>query len=395
MATFSLVRDTRVFISTEAAIANMSDTNTWQIPVLDGYSFTADTNVETVTVSEAGISNVARGQQAFTTAINPVEWALTTYMRPRWGGAPDNEADAVERVLWEGLAAANANNTIGTILDGLATTMGGAGAGMTVDFLDSDTNELLELSIIFNLGDNWYHITQCLVNQAEVDFSIDTIAQIGWSGFGTSLVSVEGSDLTTLQGWAGTARFPNSGVIDTNDYVTAPTAYTCIRNKLSTVELTDNDSPGTSYTVALTGGSLTINNNIEFLTPENLGVVNQPCGGFTGTREISGNMTAYLKTGAGLTGGLLTDLLTDLNDVTQDFALIIHAGNGINPASPDFHVPQVAFNMPHTHINIPTVNVEDVLSVDIGFTALPTDSAGAFDLEYNNELTVTYYPDES
>ena len=46
-------------------------------------------------------------------------------------------------------------------------------------------------------------------------------------------------------------------------------------------------------------------------------------------------------------------------------------------------------------IAVPTVNVEDVLAVDIAFTALPTDSSGVFDLEYNNELTVTYYPDES
>jgi len=393
MATFSLVRDTKVYVSTQAAIADMTNLNTWQIPVLDGYSFTAETNVETVTVSEAGVSGIARGQQAFTTSLNPVEWSVTTYMRPRWGASPDNQADAVERVLWEGLAAAEASNTITTKQNGLATTLGASTQGMSVDFGTSDTNQLLPLSFIFNMGDNWYHITQALVNQAEVDFSIDAIAQITWSGFGTSLVSVTGADLTTVQGWTGTPRFPGSGITGAEgDYVTAPASYTCIRNKLSTVELTDNASPGTSYTVALTGGSLTINNNIEFLTPENLGVVNQPCGGFTGTREISGNMTAYLKTGATLTGGLLADLLTDSTTVTQDFALKIHAGNGINTTT---NVPQVLFDMPHTHINVPTVNVEDVLSVDIGFTALPTDSAGVFDLEYNNELTVTYYPDET
>ena len=107
MATFSLVRDTKVYVSTQAAIADMTDLNTWEIPVLDGYSFTAETNVETVTVSEAGISNVARGQQAFTTALNPVDWSVTTYMRPRWNST-DTQADAVERAFWEGLAGPNA-----------------------------------------------------------------------------------------------------------------------------------------------------------------------------------------------------------------------------------------------------------------------------------------------
>lgn len=390
MATFSLVRDTKVYVSTAATLGTMTDQNTWEVPVLDGYAFSAETNVETVTVSEAGVGAVARGQQAFTTAINPTEWSMTTYMRPRWGGSPDNEADAVERILWEGLAGANAANTITTSNDGLASLLGAAGAGMSVDFLDSNVNELLELSIVFAVGDNWYHVTQALVNQAEIDFSIDAIAQITWSGFGTNIVSVP------AEVWTGTPRFPSSGLTGSaNTYAAAPSTYTCIRNKLSTVELTDNNSPGTSYTVALTGGSLTINNNIEFLTPEVLGVVNQPCGGFTGTREISGSMQAYLKTGATATGGLLADLLTDLNTITQDFDLKIHAGNGTNPASPDFHVPQVLFAMPHTHLSIPVINVEDVIGVNIDFVALPTDSAGGFDLEYNNELTVTYYPNEA
>ena len=75
MATFSLVRDTKVYISTAQSTGNMTDLNTWEVPVLDGYSFTAETEVETITVSEAGTGSIARGQQAFTTAINPVDWS--------------------------------------------------------------------------------------------------------------------------------------------------------------------------------------------------------------------------------------------------------------------------------------------------------------------------------
>lgn len=381
MATFSLVRDTKLYVSTAQEVSAMSGTNTWAVPVLAGYSFTAETDVQSVTVSEAGVGSVARGQQAFTNAIQPVNWSITTYLRPRWLGSPDLVADAVERVLWEGLAGPKDTNPITTAANGTATTRGAAGLGMGVDFTSSNVNELLPLSLVFKVGGIWYHIDGALVNQAEIDFSIDSIAQIAWSGFGTELKEITDADLTTVNGWAAGT-----------DYFEAPSTYACIRNKLSTVEVVNNASGGSTYTIALTGGSLSINNNIEFLTPEILGVVNRPCGGFTGTREVSGNVTAYLKQGATATAGLLNDLSTDLSTVTQDFDVKIHAGNGTNTAT---HVPQVEFHMPHTHLNIPTVNVEDVLSVDIGFTALPTDGAGEFDLEFNNELDVTYFPDES
>lgn len=63
--------------------------------------------------------------------------------------------------------------------------------------------------------------------------------------------------------------------------------------------LTNSASPNTVYTVALTGGSLSIANNVTYLTPANLGTLNVPCTYFTGTRTITSNVTAYLKTGAG------------------------------------------------------------------------------------------------
>lgn len=376
MATFSLVRDTKLYISTAQTVGAMSGTNTWEVPVLAGYSFTAETDVQTVTVSEAGTGAVARGQQAFTTSIQPVNWSITTYMRPRW----DTTADAVERVLWEGLAGPKEGNTITVAADGIATSRGATTVGMGVDFTSSNVNELLPLSLVFNVGGIWYHIDGALVNQAEIDFSIDSIAQITWSGFGTTLTEIADPS------WAATT-----------DYHPAPSTYACIRNKLSTVTIQDNEGAtgfngGTETTLAITGGSLTINNNIEFLTPEVLGVVNRPCGGFTGTREVSGSLTAYLKAGAANTAGLLAELSTDLDTVTQDFAVKIHAGNGTDTVA---NVPQVLFDLPHTHLNIPVINVEDVLTVEIGFTALPTDGTGDFDLEFNNELTVTYYPDES
>ena len=54
-------------------------------------------------------------------------------------------------------------------------------------------------------------------------------------------------------------------------------------------------SSDTTFAVTLTGGSISIENNLNYLTPETLGSVNTPLGHVTGTRSISGNFTCYLN----------------------------------------------------------------------------------------------------
>jgi hypothetical protein len=188
----------------------------------------------------------------------------------------------------------------------------------------------------------------------------------------------------------------------TAGYLPAPAAGTlgCIRNKLSTVTLVGESGQtaigGQSYTVALTGGSLTINNNITFLTPESLGVVNQPCGHFTGQRTISGTMNAYLKSGAsGDTADLMNDLLTYSTTAGSDptkFDLDIYVG-GVAAASP-YDTPVVQLSMPNAHLVIPTIDIQDVVSVEIPFTALPYTGTDP-DPAATNELTVAYFADET
>ncbi len=405
---FSLSRNAKLYISTSQTIAGILDSNTWEVPILDGFSFTANTATQEIEISEAG-TTPTRGQQVFTTAIEPVDWSIQAYMRPRYDTI-DSVVDAVERILWEALAAGpTPTNTVGTAANGSATTrQGGASGGLAIDFDDSNRNELLQLSLIFNLGTSasptWYHITGAVVDTAEVDFAIDAIASISWSGFGTNVSQVvDSSDLATLTSMLGNAgnmqdtAFP----LGSAGYLAAPTGVqACIRNKLSTVTLTGESGQagigGNSYTLALTGGSLTIANNITFLTPEALGVVNNPCGHFTGQRVVNGEMTAYLKTGALETASLWNDLITYSNsasgaDPTQ-FALQINVG-GVAAASP-YNTPVVSFVMPTAHLVIPQINVEDVVSVSIPFNALPY-TTGAPDPSATSELTVAYYADET
>lgn len=399
---FSLSRNAKLYISTSQTIAGILQDNTWEVPVLDGFSFTAATTTQEIEISEAG-ATPTRGAQVFTTAIEPVNWSIQAYVRPRFDTI-DSVVDAVERVLWEALAASPTTNSVGTAANGNATTRAASGSGgLAIDFDDSNTNELLQLSFIFNLGTAsapvWYHIPGVVVDTAEVDFAIDAIASISWTGFGTSVTEViDTTDLATLAsmlanpGDMQATAFPDG----TEGYLQSPTGtQACIRNKLSTVSLIGASGQpgigGNSYSLALTGGTLTISNNITFLTPEALGVVNQPCGHFTGQRAISGNLTAYLKTGSLETSELLNDVLTySLGaggaDPTQ-FAMQINMGGAA--ASSPFNTPIVSFTLPQAHVVIPTVNVEDVVSVDIPFIGLPTTP------DATNEVTVAYYADES
>lgn len=134
-----------------------------------------------------------------------------------------------------------------------------------------------------------------------------------------------------------------------------------------------------TYNIPITGGSITFNNNITFLTPEELGVVNKSIGHFTGVRAISGNLTAYLRSGSSTDAAqLMQDLLNATSDVTTSFNLVISVGGSSN-------TPRVDIALPTAHLSVPTIDTQDVISTTIDFAGVPTD------LGSTDEATVVYY----
>lgn len=132
------------------------------------------------------------------------------------------------------------------------------------------------------------------------------------------------------------------------------------------------------YNIPLTGGEIIINNNVTFLTPDELGVVNVPIGHFTGVRSITGNLTAYLRSGSNNDAArLITDMYHSIKDTTAEFVCTIDIGGATN-------TPRVSLAMPKAHLSIPTIDTQDVISTSIDFMAVPTD------LEDTDELVVTY-----
>ena len=368
----NLIRNSRVFFTTNVdAITGVvqatgCDTaDTFEIQVLDGFSFTQNTTSETVTLNEAGDTPI-RGQRSFNTALEPVDFSFSTYIRPRDGGTT---VAAEESVLWDAFAAKEGQS---------AWT---AGDPSTVDFGDSNAHQLKKFGLIMVIDNDTYVIDNCVLDQASIDFGIDAIAMIAWTGKGSAIRRVSA---VTLSDSAGTTTL-TGGVAGTA--VTKITTANYLANKLSAVTLKSgiNNAGGTAYTVPITGGNITIANNVTYLTPANLGVVNKPITYFTGSRTVSGNLTAYLKTGSGGTSALLDALLTGSETTTEPkYNMTVHLGGNSGATL------RVDLVMMGSVLQIPTINSEQVISTTINFTAQGY-TGSAYDVEATNELVVRYY----
>lgn len=394
----NLIRNARVFFTTNvdattgAVKTTLFDaTNTREIQVLDGLSVSQTTTSETVTVNEAGTTPV-RGQRQFNTALEPVEISFSTYMRPylnpNGAGAGDDTVDAEEDVLWNAFATGKTSGTDAWSAPGSATPYS------TLTMAQSGQNQLKTFGMIVILDQTAYVIDNCALDQATIDFGLDAISTIAWTGRGTVMRNLE---ITADKPALFSSPITFGGGVITGTAKNRNTTAAFLANKLSTVELSSMSAGGVygtgggaakTFALALTGGSITLSNNITYLTPANLGVVNKPFTYFTGTRAVSGTLNCYLKTGTGASpfksAELLDYMLDDSTNVEPSFALTLHIGGGSAVK------PRVTLTMPSVVLQIPTLNTEQLVSTTINFTAQGLTS-GAFDIEALNEISIEYH----
>jgi hypothetical protein len=405
--TLQLSRDTKVYVRDfDSTLTGANNSNTyWEIPVLDGFAFSQGTETTEITLTEAADSNnrSRRGRLAFNTALAPVEWSVTTYVRPfkseggrtnTVGGKVDNVGSyvhAVEEPLWAymvlgagetfkantgGAGNRVVGNSWGSTTNGVFSTT----TLMEIDFDKSNKTALRTFELIFSMSstsnssapDTVYTITDAVVNAVTIDFDIEGIAQLQWSGFGKTI-----SGSNTMPTTFTAANSINEAVNSTNSF---------IRNRLTTVnvgttEVAFGASAGTTkfYNVILTGGSITIDNGITFLTPEELGKVNIPLGHVTGTRSVSGTMTCYLDDDrdANSSGALFRNMTANTSLSRNKFDLLFSIGGASSP--------KVEFDIPQAHLEIPTHNIDDVIGLEVNFNGLPTS------ISNTDELVVRYY----
>lgn len=496
----NLVRNSKVFFTTNvntttgkinpaggAGGVAFTSSNTFQLLVLDGFSFSQNVNNETVTVSEAG-STPTRGQRSFNTSLAPVDFSFSTYIRPSQltSGAYTIECD--ESVLWNALfssteiaestltatAVTAAYATTGTItltattgtfasppavdtivqLGGIGVSGGDAatvkqingvarvttststsvvfkllgeypgtaqtlsltsntvkyavsswhknvGANDTTAFSSatsatSEKNQLQKFGLLFLVDNVLYAVDNCALNQVTIDFGIDQIATAQWTGQATAIRELSRA-VTVNSGGTGFSGGQDTDVGAAGAFKTANNSANFITNKLSTAKLVarkaigSSVSAGNEYIIPITGGSVTINNNITYITPANLGVINLPITYFTGVRSITGTLNAYLRTpasGTTNTGELFKDMITEASaGTTSMIEPMFSAGIQIGGSG---NAVRVELDMPTISLSVPSINVEQIVSVAMNFTAQGA-SGTTFDLTQPNELTVSYY----
>ena len=402
--TLQLSRNTKVYIRDfDTTLSGNGSSTWWEVPVLDGYAFSQATESVEITLTEAADSNnrSRRGRLAFNTALAPVEWSLTTYVRPfksaggrtsTVGGFVDNAAGvvhAIEEPLWaymvmgagETYVANNggarvAGNNWGSTTSGLYSNTN----FMTIDFGKSNKTALRTFELYFAMSstgnsaapDTVYRLNDAVVGGVTLDFDIEGIAQLQWTGFAKNITS-SNSFPTALT----TANSVTEALNSTNTF---------IRNRLTTANISTSmpEFGGTTgapkfYNVVLTGGSITIENNITYLTPEELAKVNIPLGHVTGTRSVSGTFTAYLDDdyAANSSGALFRNMTANTNASRNDFPITFSIGGASSP--------KVEFVFPDCHLEIPTHSVEDVISLEVNFNALPSA------ISNTDEMQVRYY----
>jgi hypothetical protein len=145
-----------------------------------------------------------------------------------------------------------------------------------------------------------------------------------------------------------------------------------IRNRLTSAALVGVTPNAKTYNITLTGGSITISNNMTFLTPESIGVVNTPLAHVTGGRSVSGSLSCYADELDNGSIELYEDMLAATGTVTNKFTLAINVGGGV--------APYVLFEMGQFHLEVTSINIDDVVGFEVNFTALPSTISGTDEL---------------
>ena len=362
-------RDTKVIAHMPQSAA-ATKSMYYDIPVLDGYSFSQATNTSEITLNEAqntsGVSR--RGRAMFNDSFAPVDWSFSTYMMPFTsaggtqgtsgkGSATDGAHREVSEAMWAMFFGQTVNAGLTSDTTNLDIVQSGAnkatvgvfdlyfvlGASQAAAAYNYTTGAATANQMIYKIAD-------CSVGEASFDFDLDGIATVNWSG--------NGKLITEESALNATATSIYEGVSNTTGF---------IRNRVSDLTISgDPSGSSVTYTTTLTGGNITMSNNLTYLTPETLGVVNQPLGHVTGSKSIGGNFTCYLDNASGTSSAeFYEDLVEATTDIQNSFSLAFDIGAG--------SAPYCAITMPTCHLEVPSHSIEEVISMETNFHALPSD----------------------
>jgi hypothetical protein len=403
-SSLNLQRNSEVFFSTVnlaagASAASMTPSNTWKLEVLAGYAVTSSAATQDITSMESG-TEPDRSQQRFNTSINPVDWNFQVYMRPTGAvangvsgviaagqSASGNIKPLADWFMWQSLVSNTAAST-GTADQSVWRAGGRLQTNTTtsttgVSASRSNFSTATENQLYFYLDNVIYQVASATVNQATVDAGIDSIATTTWTGQGTNLVELIGTNranAVAVFGLTGGTDNANARSLtaaasyhpyNQMNVANTITTHSYIKNRLSTVAITHNVAGTVStYNFPVTALSFDYTNNITYLTPEELAVLNAPIGQFTGTRAITGSTTMYLRSGTDESAQFLRNIAGDSRTTAaQSTTANILIGGAT--------APYVSFYLPAAHFEFPQLAIDDVIAMSVNFVGQePTATKG-------------------
>jgi hypothetical protein len=362
----NLSRNTRLWVST--VTSGHDNSNTFEIPIQEGYSLSQSVSTSDVTLDEAGPAPT-RGSRRFNESLDPVEWSFTTYNTPY---LKNTDHFTVDMLLWHSLAnkdgiATDFDNSTST------STVYGDSSSFKVRFNNNSAHVLTKLYLYFKIDNQVYLVSDAQVNQVEISVDISDISQAVWSG---QALKYEAIPTPTFMSSAGLDLDEDTPTADS--FVKIPASKNYLVNKLTTMSMNADVAPGVNdnYNIPITGATVTINNNITYLTPSTLAQVDSPIGSFTGSFEVTGSVEAYLRTTPGSTGTsgnpygaaeLLQHMLSNVQGaVTNAANITLNVGGSAGP--------RIVINIPQAHLSVPDMSVDDVVSTSFEFKGIPSST---------------------
>ncbi len=404
-AQINLQRDSEIFFSTKNfsggdAFTTFTPANTWKIEILAGFATSQAAGTQDISAVESGL-NPDRSSRRFNINIQPVDFNFQNYVRPTGielttantsGTTTGNVKPVADWYLWQALlsntppasgAAESSAWQTGGKFDMAERATAANTAAHTSNFgITQEAHLYVKMSNVL------YQVANATLESAEVNGSIDGIATTTWTGRGTQLIELTGATRNAaISVFGGILNSGTRVTANANAYaMTAAASFhpwasynvnavisspSFIKNRLGTVLMSHTTELGvtTSYTFPITNMSMMIKNNITYLTPEELSSLNQPIGQFSGAREITGSVSAYLRADSGGTAQFLRNILADTR---PNFSTYANANIRIGGNT----APYLAFYMPAVQFQIPVTNVQDITSVDMEFKAQEADGDG-------------------
>lgn len=340
---FIINRDTKVYISTVDATEtfNFNDTNTRKFNALKGIEYNVPSGI-TNHSRDSLAEDHTRNTTPYTQSVSKVTFSIPIYFKPfsRLGNV-----DCVENFFWQSFS-------------GKATNVSPGLNELTISFDDSRVAQLPFIQVFLYYGDKLYKFKNSIIEGFDIPIDIDKISASIVRGSAQAYEEVKDEQIkNALLGVDRKKSYPG----DELDNIAI--------SKYSVLSLTHN---GVSYDLPLTGGSISLDNNVSYNSRPKVGSPAMFGAHYTGPLTVDGYLKCYLKAGTNKSSEFLQQRLeeirsTPFEEVFSTASLKLGNKNIINSSEVELNLGQIL-------VNAPNFSNSDVVNLTFQFITKDTEN---------------------